>query len=129
MTVVEAIRQVLDENPLAKILACAPSNSAADIITDRLRIGMPPDQLFRLNAPSRVKTLIPSLENYSSRYDDGSFKVPPARDIMAYSVVVSTCSSGSMPNGVGVPTGHFTHIFIDEAGQASEPEGMFNLIS
>jgi helicase MOV-10 len=36
VTVVEAIRQVLKKNPNARVLACAPSNSAADIITERL---------------------------------------------------------------------------------------------
>ena len=29
-----------------------------------------------------------------------------------------------MPFGIGMPRGHFSHVFIDEAGQASEPEVM-----
>ncbi|KAG8994428.1 hypothetical protein FRB90_000435 [Tulasnella sp. 427] len=119
VTVVEAIRQVLAQNPNAKILACAPSNNAADIIADRLRTTLTPLELFRLNAPSRVKTLIPSLESYSARYDDGSFRVPAPAILIQYRVIVSTCGSGSTPDGVGLPKGHFTHIFIDEAGQAS----------
>ncbi|KAG9042355.1 hypothetical protein FS837_010960 [Tulasnella sp. UAMH 9824] len=124
VTIVEAIRQILARNPSAKILACAPSNNAADIIADRLRDSLSTAQLFRLNAPSRVKTLPRSLESYSLRYDDGSFRVPAPQTMMQYRVVVSTCASGSLPHGVGVPPGHFTHIFIDEAGQASEPEVM-----
>ncbi|KIO21487.1 hypothetical protein M407DRAFT_218212 [Tulasnella calospora MUT 4182] len=124
VTVVEAIRQILARNPKAKILACAPSNNAADIIADRLCDSLSTAQLLRLNAPSRVKTLPRSLESYSLRYDDGSFRVPVHQTIMQYRVVVSTCASGSLPHGVGVPNGHFTHIFIDEAGQASEPEVM-----
>ncbi|KIO21489.1 hypothetical protein M407DRAFT_80331 [Tulasnella calospora MUT 4182] len=124
VTVVEAIRQVLAQKPDAKILACAPSNNAADIIADRLRFALSPSELFRLNAPSRVKNLMPSLESYSARYDDGSFRVPAPRVIMQYRAVVVTCGSGSTPDGVGVPKGHFTHIFVDEAGQASEPEVM-----
>ncbi|KAG8954835.1 hypothetical protein FRC04_010317 [Tulasnella sp. 424] len=36
ITVVEAIRQVLRNDPQARILACAPSNSAADLIAQRL---------------------------------------------------------------------------------------------
>ncbi|KAG8924470.1 hypothetical protein FRC01_011457 [Tulasnella sp. 417] len=124
VTIVEAIRQVLAWNPDAKILACAPSNNAADIIADRLRDTLSAAKLFRLNAPSRVKTLPRSLESYSLRYDDGSFRIPPPQTIMEFRVVVSTCASGSLPHGVGVPNGHFTHIFIDEAGQASEPEVM-----
>ncbi len=36
VTTVEAIRQIHATNPRARILACAPSNSAADLITSRL---------------------------------------------------------------------------------------------
>ena len=43
---------------------------------------------------------------------------------MKFRVIVSTCVSASVPYGIGVPRGHFTHIFIDEAGQAAEPESM-----
>lgn len=43
---------------------------------------------------------------------------------MKFRVIVSTCVSASIPYGVGVPRGHFTHIFVDEAGQAAEPESM-----
>lgn len=43
---------------------------------------------------------------------------------MKFRVVVSTCMSASIPYGIGVRRGHFTHIFIDEAGQATEPEAM-----
>ncbi|KAG8911322.1 hypothetical protein FRC01_005776 [Tulasnella sp. 417] len=124
VTLVEAIRQVLARQPRAKVLACAPSNNAADIITERLRTDLRPSELFRLNAPSRVKDLPHSLEGYTLRYDDGSFRVPAPSVIKQYRVVVATCASGAAPHGVGVEAGHFTHIFIDEAGQASEPEVM-----
>ncbi|KAG8954856.1 hypothetical protein FRC04_010339 [Tulasnella sp. 424] len=124
VTIVEAILQVLYRFQTTTILVCAPSNNAADIITDRLRMFLYPMHLFRLNAPSRAKDLPRSLESYSLRYDDGSFRVPPAEALMQYRVIVSTCASSSLMHGVGVPEGHFTHIFVDEAGQASEPEVM-----
>ncbi|KAG8913407.1 hypothetical protein FRC01_004558, partial [Tulasnella sp. 417] len=124
VTLVEAIRQVLSRNSNAKILACAPSNNAADIIADRLRTALNPAQLLRLNAPSRVKDLPVALQAYCLREGDGSFKVPSSAAMKAYRVVVATCASGSLPHGIGVKEGHFTHIFVDEAGQASEPEVM-----
>ena len=40
----------------------------------------------------------------------------------SFRVIVTTCLSGCVPSGTGLTDGHFTHIFIDEAGQASEPE-------
>ena len=37
-----------------RVLVCCPSNHAADLITDRLRLqGITPRDLCRLNAPSR----------------------------------------------------------------------------
>lgn len=123
VTLVEAILQVLYQVPRAMILVCAPSNNAADIILERLRMFLYPSQLFRLNAPSRAKDLPRGLESHSLRYDDGSFMIPPLTNLMQYRIVVSTCASSSLLHGVGVPHGHFTHIFVDEAGQASEPEG------
>lgn len=41
-----------------------------------------------------------------------------------FRVIVSTCVSASFPYGVGMSRGHFSHIFFDEAGQATEPETM-----
>jgi len=46
---------------------------------------------------------------------------------MEYKVLVSTCVSASIFPGIGMPQGHFTHIFIDEAAQATEPEAMISI--
>jgi hypothetical protein len=42
--------------------------------------------------------------------------------MMGFRVIVTTCLSGCVPSGIDMPRGHFTHVFVDEAGQASEPE-------
>ncbi|KAM7414935.1 hypothetical protein PAMA_019653 [Pampus argenteus] len=39
-------------------------------------------------------------------------------------IVVSTCSSAGMFYNIGLQVGHFTHVFLDEAGQATEPESL-----
>lgn len=39
-----------------------------------------------------------------------------------FRVVVATCVSSSVVPGIGMPRGHFSHIPVDEAGQATEPE-------
>lgn len=126
VTVVETIRQILLTNPNARVLACAPSNAAADLIAERLSDSITTSQLFRLNAPSRsVKALSSKgLIDYSLVNDEGTFSIPPLPRLKTYRVIVSTCISASVPYGIGIERGHFTHIFVDEAGQASEPEVM-----
>ncbi|KAG8981810.1 hypothetical protein FRB90_006978, partial [Tulasnella sp. 427] len=124
VTVVEAIRQVLRNDPTARILACAPSNSAADLIAQRL-VSLGKDNLFRMNAPSRFRNRLPDdLRDFSYKDREGHFSIRGAEHIKQFRVVVSTCLSASIPFGVGVDVGHFSHIFIDEAGQAVEPEIM-----
>ncbi|KAG5651196.1 hypothetical protein H0H81_009525 [Sphagnurus paluster] len=121
-TTVEAIKQVLKANPDARVLACAPSNSAADLIAMRL-LDLSPSELFRFYAPSRKKDQVPHqlLDRAFIRLD-GHFSVPPMAVMKRFRVVVTTCVSASFASGIGIPRGHYTHIFVDEAGQATEPE-------
>jgi helicase MOV-10 len=105
-------------------LACAPSNAAADIIAERLTV-LGKSQLFRLNAPSRSQThLSKSLVEFSRKNQAGTFYIPPREDLMKFRVIVSTCLSASVPYNIGIPAGHFSHVFVDEAGQACEPEAL-----
>ena len=123
VTVIECIRQLLAKYPQAKILACAPSNSAADLIAFRLRGHLSTDELFRFYAASQFKDqILEGLGPYTSTQADGHFSVPPMDRLKNFKVIVSTCNSAAVFSGIGVASGHFTHIFIDEAGQATEPE-------
>ncbi|KAJ3555412.1 hypothetical protein NM688_g2589 [Phlebia brevispora] len=124
VTTVEAILQILLANPKARVFACAPSNSAADLIAQRLKT-LTPNEMFRFYAPSRHKNEVPGdLLPYAAINGDGHFTAPPVSRLKQYRVIVSTCVSASFAYGVGMPRGHFTHIFVDEAGQATEPEVM-----
>jgi len=127
---VEAIRQVLVHSPQAKILACAPSNSAADLIASRLKVGLFPEELFRFYAPSRYKNQVPDeLLSYTHTDRNGHFSVPdPAKIRMSrFRVIVTTCISASIAHGIGLPRGVFIHIFMDEAGQATELEAFISI--
>lgn len=118
----EAIRQVLKAQPAAKILVCCPSNAACDVVTQRLDLNK--SELFRLMAPSRSKSKdIPArvLENTFTG-EHGAFAVHPLEKIKSFRVIVSTCISASVLHGIGLVAGHFSHIFVDEAGQALESE-------
>ena len=128
VTIVEAILQVLKKDPNARVIACAPSNSAADLIASRLTV-LSDTEMFRFYAPSRHTNDVPSeLRKYTCVTDkieySGPFKVPPGAIMKRFRVVVTTCVSASIFTGRGMPRGHYSHIFIDEAGQATEPEAM-----
>lgn len=129
VTIVEAIHQLLLRDPEAHILACAPSNSAADLITRKLS-SLGTTQLFRLNSLSRNYLEFPEdLIKFSAVNDNLTFVFPVVEDLRKYRVIVSTCLSGGVPAHLGVKRGHFSYIFCDEAGQATEPEVMLPIKS
>ncbi|KAJ8087594.1 hypothetical protein PM082_006427 [Marasmius tenuissimus] len=124
VTLVETIRQILASESKARVLACAPSNSAADLIALRLR-ELGPDVLFRAYAPSRFREQVPAeLIPFTYCTPNGHFSVRGSERVEEFRVVVTTCISASIVSGIGVPRGHYSHIFVDEAGQATEPEVM-----
>ncbi|KAI0765417.1 P-loop containing nucleoside triphosphate hydrolase protein [Fomes fomentarius] len=122
VTAVEAIRQVLHRDPDARVLVCAPSNSAADILALRLITALTPKELFRCNAASRDPLSVPEALVPYALHQSTHYAIPHLDTLKEYRVIVSTCGNASFAYNVGLPLGHFTHIFVDEAGQATEPE-------
>ncbi|RXW22216.1 hypothetical protein EST38_g3643 [Candolleomyces aberdarensis] len=101
ITIVEAIRQLLKMKPNCRILACAPSNSAADIIAERLTVGLTANELFRMYAPSRSKADIPDkLRDYVHSSPDGHFSVPSMGRLKNFRVVVATCVSAAISTNI-----------------------------
>lgn len=127
-TVVEAILQLYANRKDARVLVCAPSNSAADHLLEQIlgekAVEVRETEIFRLNASSR------SYEDVSHNiirfcfFENLVFKCPPCSAVMRYRIIISTYTSAALLYGEGVNRGHFSHIFLDEAGQASEPETM-----
>ena len=86
--------------------------------------------LFRLNSLSRPFSALPTdLQLFSSYNEHNIFRIPDLEAISKYRVIVSTCLSGGVPASLGVKKGHFGYIFVDEAGQAKEPECMVPILS
>ncbi|CAE6400981.1 unnamed protein product [Rhizoctonia solani] len=127
--VVEAIHQVVKTRPESHLLVCAPSNSAADLLATRLAQVYPRSQLLRLNAPTRSYDALPvALRKYSALESDGkTFTAPAKDDLQKFRIIVSTCFYASVPMALGIEN-HFTHIFVDEAGHASESEIMIPIL-
>ena len=123
-TIVEAVNQIVKQYPHSKILVSAPSNSAADTLAQCLRPTLSTKDMLRYNGNFRDPGSLPSdLAPYSLR--NGNMFTPPALGmLMRYKVVVSTCHNASFAYNIGIPERHWTHVFVDEAGKASEPEIM-----
>jgi len=105
--------QLVKRDSSSKILACTPSNTAADLLVRRLA-RLTVDKLLRLNAHSRnMKSIPEDIREFSA--------FSTTTKLRASRVVVTTCSSAARLQSLGIRAGHFSHIVIDEAAQADEP--------
>eukprot|EP00117_Sycon_ciliatum_P039642 scpid9001/ scgid29262/ Putative helicase Mov10l1; Cardiac helicase activated by MEF2 protein; Cardiac-specific RNA helicase; Moloney leukemia virus 10-like protein 1 len=122
MTVVETILQVFRCLPSSRILACAPSNSASDLLAQRLYASgmVTPADMIRFNAYQRRTPTPEELVPFSKNIEE-------VHEAVRYRIVISTCVTAGMLYSQGLQLGHFSHVFIDEAGQATEPECMIAL--
>ncbi|KAH9925156.1 AAA domain-containing protein [Fomitopsis serialis] len=107
---------------------CAPTNDAADLLAFKL-MELGPQQLFRLNAiwrPIRAG-LQKTLKDFCMINGNRVYAMPEAEVLKSFRVVVTTCVSAAVPHSLGLARGWFTHVFVDEAGQCSEPDTMIPL--
>uniref|UniRef100_A0A672P211 RNA helicase n=1 Tax=Sinocyclocheilus grahami TaxID=75366 RepID=A0A672P211_SINGR len=129
VTIVEAIKQVEKNIPDAYILACAPSNSAADQLCEKLITSEHVDsrKIYRLYASSRNPKVIPKVLEKNSNVEGDHIIFPRKETLVCYKILVSTLvTAGRLVSG-GFPVGHFSHIFVDEAGHAVEPETIISV--
>ena len=123
VTMVEAIKQVAKLSSGCHILASAPSNTAADLLTERLMTHIVKKDILRMHAPSRLQTGIPSKVREVSNIGSGDrYIYPNVETLQGYKVIVTTLVTAGRLASAMFPPDHFTHIFIDESGQAQEPE-------
>jgi helicase MOV-10 len=110
--------QLIRRDTGVRILVCTPSNAAADLLAERLAAaGLDSDKLYYLDASSYQEEDILEDVQISSLF-------PGHERLLAFCVVLSTCSSASMLKALDVPVGHFSYIVIDEAAQVEEPLAM-----
>ena len=133
VTLVESILQTMYErgsDSNAKILVCAPSNTATDVVVERLASYVSPREMIRVMAFSREKRTVPdSIVKYTN-YDEetDSFVMPDVEDLESYKIVAVTISSGGKLFNHGIQD-HFTHVFMDEAGHEIEASAIGCLAS
>ncbi|XP_043352047.1 RNA helicase Mov10l1 isoform X2 [Dermochelys coriacea] len=123
VTVIEAILQIHYTLPDSRILVCAPSNSATDLVCLRLHDSnlLKPGAMVRVNASCRCEETVGDTVKLYCKDGEDIWKASRFR------IIITTCSSAGMFYQIGVRLGHFTHVFVDEAGQASEPECLIPL--
>ncbi|NXI95338.1 M10L1 helicase, partial [Psophia crepitans] len=120
LTVIEAILQIHYTLPDSRILVCAPSNAATDLICSRLHQSnlLKPGAMVRVNASFRsVDQIDDTVKPYCKDGED-------IRKASWFRIIITTCSSAGMFYQTEIRLGHFTHVILDEAGQASEPESL-----
>ncbi|CAM9319414.1 unnamed protein product [Chrysoparadoxa australica] len=122
MCVIESILQVIALRPGSKVLACAPSAAAADVLCSRLMDTLSPDQLLRLCWWQHPReSLAAKLEAYTRHEkDQGTFCLPP-EGFGKFSVIVTSCGAAALMRFADKRL-EFSHIFVDESSQALEPE-------
>jgi len=145
-TIVEGALQILKYNKDARVLLCAPSNAAADTLARRLKAHLLPHKMFRLNSDKRTFAEVPQTILPYCFVEDDKFALPPVETLMQYRIIVTTCSDAAILSKAKVTNANiqharinfekylnlrsepvpaslfWTHLLIDEAAQASEPE-------
>jgi len=113
------------------ILVCTLTNSAADVYLENFYNRIPPESanILRLVYALRVPMSIP--QHIRERYclfdsKKKCFCYPSQSEINKYRVIVTTLGLAQQLLKLKL-TGHFTHIFIDEAAQVTVPEVMMAL--
>ncbi|KAG8256360.1 hypothetical protein J6590_070481 [Homalodisca vitripennis] len=125
VTIVEAIAQVwlTTEIKRPKQLVCAPSNAACNLITERLINSLPKAKILRLFSYSAVLSDVSESILLHSNYDSTSGWVifPELKKILEHDIIIATImTAGRLVTGGA--EGMFKFVYIDECGQASEPE-------
>ncbi|KAJ7270897.1 P-loop containing nucleoside triphosphate hydrolase protein [Mycena rebaudengoi] len=145
-TMTESVLQILRFHPEACILLCAPSNPATDTLVSRLKFALKPHEMLRLNDPTRTFAEVALNIRQYCFVDKDRYALPPWEVLMRYRVVVCSCIEAAIlvdahctnsalarleteivgslhPHRHKEPImPHWTHLLIDEAAQAAEPE-------
>lgn len=128
-TLVESICQIIKKNPTGRILICTPSNAAADEISMRLlKNSIPENSLYRMYSSSRnIDDVNDIIKPFSNMTDTQSIYL--SREVFATKkIVISTLSTSIRLYNYRLLENHFSYLFIDEAGQATELETLIPLL-
>lgn len=115
VTIIEAIRQIFRHTRNSKVLICAPTNAACDNIASKLVDYFTTEEMLRYISVERTFENMPErVQVYTNKQKINQ------NQIRNYKIIVCTLIK------IGTFTNIFkaTDVFIDEAGQALEPEAL-----
>lgn len=124
-TLVEAIAQVVKRNDRSEhILVCAASNSACDELADRLLKIIQNDQVFRMFSHSQTDKMgiIPRDVLAASNLCKAEHYYPTLAKLYQYKVIICTLTTAGRLSQAHINPLHFTHVFVDESGSATESQ-------
>ncbi|KOX70201.1 putative RNA helicase armi [Melipona quadrifasciata] len=146
VTLCETVLQILSTVPESRCLLIAtPSNSSANLISERLLDSgiLKPGDMVRLIAyhclnndsiPSKLLPYCATAELADEttieklKYNEVGPKLNCTMSVLGrHRITIGTCVALGILNNMGFPRGHFSHVLVDEAGQATEPEIMIPL--
>ncbi|XP_014257492.1 RNA helicase Mov10l1-like [Cimex lectularius] len=145
VTVVETILQLHALIPESRLLVATPSNSAADLIAERLlesgdleqgdllrMVGYHYLEQGRISASIIPYSAVPDVKAINISGASGSSHEGVqmcGRELLGqHRVTVGTLGCLGLLYNMGFPRGHFTHVIVDEAGQATEPEVLIPMV-
>ncbi|XP_042482575.1 flocculation protein FLO11-like [Macadamia integrifolia] len=120
----EAVLQIYKYSSGCRILVSAPTNKTCDVLAESLEKEIPELDIFRANAAFREIVDVPDDILHLCQYEGECFTCPPLEELQNFKVIFSTFVSSFRLHNEGLPTGHFSHIFLVDASSAMEPEAL-----
>ncbi|XP_076244861.1 putative RNA helicase armitage [Calliopsis andreniformis] len=145
VTLCETILQILTVIPGSRLLIATPSNSSANLIAERLLESgiLKPGDMVRLIAhhclggdsiPDKLLPYCATAEMAEegtcerTKYSGMGPRLNCPMSVLGrHRITIGTCIALGILHNMGFPREHFSHVLIDEAGQATEPEIMIPL--
>lgn len=138
-TLVELVLQTINETTGSHILVCTPSNSAANLILQKLKSNILKADVIRIighqvyeseNIPPEIIHYCGTVDISMDRTEGKEMTVQEngmkmncqKNDLVEFRIIVVTIGSVGSFMQMDFPAQHFTHLFVDEAGQCLESE-------